>query len=343
MKILIDIGHPGHVHFYRSAIQELKKRGSDILVTARDKEVVFQLLDAFKIPYLNRGEAYVGLAGKAKGLWKVNKFLRKAARDFQPDVLTGVHNPYIAQTAALMRKPSVIFTDTEHATLANLLTFPFATEICTPAWFKKDLGEKHVRYDGFKEQAYLHPKYFTPNAGVVRQLGLGRKEPYAVVRLVSWKAAHDFSQEGIINPYRLVEQLEQYYRVFLSSETRAPLGLEDHRLPTNPEDLQSVLSFASLCVSEGSTTATEAGLLGTPSVYVSSLVGSMGNFDELQKLGLVHSYRSLPEAESKIAELCKDKKAKKQWQKKSAAVMKEKTDVTKFIAERLEIHARSVQ
>jgi predicted glycosyltransferase len=339
MKILIDIGHPGHVHFYRNAILEMKRRGHEVKITARDKEVVFQLLDAFKMPYLNRGEAYVGLAGKAKGLWKVNKYLRRIALEFKPDVLSGVHNPYIAQTAALIRKPSVIFTDTEHASLANILTFPFAAEICTPLWFKKDLGGKQVRYDGFKEQAYLSPKYFKPKESVLKKLGVGG-EPYAVVRLVSWKAAHDFKQEGILNPSELIKKLEQDFRVYLSSESAIPNGLERYRLSTPPEDLQSVLYYARLCVSEGSTTATEAGLLGTPSVYVSSLVGTMGNFEELERLRLVHSFKTLSAAEPKIADLCKDKKAKKRWQKKSAKVMKEKTDVTKFITERLEYQGR---
>jgi hypothetical protein len=39
MKILIDIGHPAHVHFFKNAIRELEGRGHEVKVTARDKEV----------------------------------------------------------------------------------------------------------------------------------------------------------------------------------------------------------------------------------------------------------------------------------------------------------------
>jgi hypothetical protein len=37
LKILIDIGHPAHVHFFRNAIRVLEGRGHDVKVTARDK------------------------------------------------------------------------------------------------------------------------------------------------------------------------------------------------------------------------------------------------------------------------------------------------------------------
>ena len=30
MKILIDIGHPGHVHFFKHAVWELQKRGHEV-------------------------------------------------------------------------------------------------------------------------------------------------------------------------------------------------------------------------------------------------------------------------------------------------------------------------
>ncbi|MFH1126003.1 MAG: DUF354 domain-containing protein [Candidatus Altiarchaeota archaeon] len=340
MKILLDIGHPGHVLFYRNAISQLTKRGHQVLVTARDKEVVFQLLKAYGIPYLNRGGAYTGLLRKALGMLKIDAYMLKTALKFKPDVLTGIHNPYIAHSAFLMGKPSVIFTDTEHARIANLLTFPFATRICTPNWFKKDLGVKHVRYDGFKELAYLSPKYFKPDINVIDRMDVGKNEKYAVVRLVSWKAAHDVNQRGILNPARLIKKLEANYRVFLSSESPIPREFEKYKLKTNPEELQSVLYYASMQVGEGSTTATEAGLLGTPSVYISTLVGTMGNFEELRKLQLVYSYKTIEEAEPKINELIEDADSKKKWAARSMEVTLQKADVADFIAKQIESYGR---
>ena len=51
MKILLDILHPAHVHFFRNTITNLKKEGHNVLITARDKDLTLKLLDLYKIAY----------------------------------------------------------------------------------------------------------------------------------------------------------------------------------------------------------------------------------------------------------------------------------------------------
>lgn len=53
MRVLVDIGHPGHVHFYKHAIWELQARGHEVLVSAREKDVTRALLDHYGFPYRN--------------------------------------------------------------------------------------------------------------------------------------------------------------------------------------------------------------------------------------------------------------------------------------------------
>ncbi len=43
MRILIEITHPAHVHFFRNAIDIWKSQGHEVAVTARDKEIVLEL------------------------------------------------------------------------------------------------------------------------------------------------------------------------------------------------------------------------------------------------------------------------------------------------------------
>jgi len=43
MKILIDMGHPAHVYFFKNTIWELEKRGHQVKVTARDKDVTTEV------------------------------------------------------------------------------------------------------------------------------------------------------------------------------------------------------------------------------------------------------------------------------------------------------------
>ena len=51
MRVLIDVGHPAHVHFFKNTIWSLEKKGHKVMVVSRDKDVVLELLKAYKIPH----------------------------------------------------------------------------------------------------------------------------------------------------------------------------------------------------------------------------------------------------------------------------------------------------
>ena len=101
----------------------------------------------------------------------------------------------------------------------------------------------------------------------------------------------DVGQHGIRARTALVQELERYGQVFITSEERLDDELAKYQIKVSPEKMHDLRYYASLYVGEGATMATESAILGTPSVYVSSLVGTMGNFIELgQKYGLVFNY-----------------------------------------------------
>ena len=344
MKILVDIGHPAHVHFFKNAIWKLEADGHEVQITARDKEVALDLLDAYGFKYHNLGKNRKGLVNKAIGMLKINLKLYKITRKFNPDVLTGIHSPYVAHVSKLLRKPSLIFTDTEHAKLANKLTFPFATVICTSSCFKGDLGPKHIRYNGYHELAYLHPNYFTPDPWVLDELGLKEGERFIILRFVAWGASHDVGHKGISMEMRrrFVSELEKYGRVFITSESELPMELEPYRIKVAPEKMHDLLYYAAMYVGEGGTMATEAAVLGTPSVYISSLVGTMGNFEELEReYGLVQSFREPDDALEATHNILSDESSKSVWQKRREILLSEKIDVTKFMTEFIEGYPES--
>jgi len=199
MKILIDIGHPGHVHLFKNFIKIMKKKGHKFLVTARNKECALKLLDSYKIPYVIR-PSFNGLVGKTIGMFKIDFFIYKQAKKFKPDIMIGgVGNAYIAQVSRLLRIPSYIFDDTEFATFQLSMMRPFAKNICTPSCYWKDLGKKQIRYNGYHEIAYLHPKYFKPNPKVLKELGVKKREKFFLLRFVSWQANHDKGDHGFTN------------------------------------------------------------------------------------------------------------------------------------------------
>ena len=51
MRILIDILHPAHVHFFRNFHDEMAGRGHDLYITARDEDRSLELLCDFGLPY----------------------------------------------------------------------------------------------------------------------------------------------------------------------------------------------------------------------------------------------------------------------------------------------------
>jgi len=196
----------------------------------------------------------------------------------------------------------------------------------------KEEQEKQIRYDGYHELAYLHPNHFTPNPAVLDEIGLGEDDTFIILRFVSWTASHDIGQHSIQDRTALVQELERYGQVFITSEGRLDGGLAKYQIKVAPEKMHDLLYYASLYVGEGATMASEAAVLGTPSIYVSSLVGTMGNFIELeQKYGLVFNYSDSDKTMNKAAELIQEPDLKKEWKKKREKLLEDKIDVTAFM------------
>jgi predicted glycosyltransferase len=333
MRFLFDMGHPGHVHLFKNIIFNLRKEGHDIKITARDKEVTHHLLTAYGLEYEDRGKIYHGIFNKAFGMVRIDLKLFSIAKKFRPDILIGVNNPYVAHVGAVLGKPVIIFNDTENVPMAGFITYPFVQVILTPMYFREHVNpEKHVKLQGFKEIAYLHPDYFCPDPHVLEELGLQPEEKFIVVRLVSWGATHDVGHHGILDKTGLVKTLENYGRVLLSSEVNLPPELNPYRIRIPPEKLHDMLSYAALYIGEGATMATEAAVLGTPSIFVSSLAGRFGNFVELEETyDLLYSFKDGNAALAKAIEILKNNKSKENWMVKRDRMLKDKTDVTAFI------------
>lgn len=338
------MGHPAHVHFFKNTIRCLEQKGHHILVTARDKEVTLALLKAYGIEHI-----VLSSMGHSKGdLFKefiIRDYkLFRIAKNFNPDILMGILNPTVAHVARLLRKSSIIFNDTEHAALAQKITYPFTDVVCTPSCFKRDIGKKQIRYNGYHELAYLHPNYFTPDPDVLNEFGLNKGDPFIILRFVSWGASHDVGHHGIQNKMEFVKKLEKYGRVLITSEGELDDALKKNRIKVSPEKLHDLLYYASLYVGDGGTTAVESAILGIPSIYVSSLAGTMGNFTELEeKYGLLFNYNDSNKALNKAVELIQDPSIKEEWNKKREKLLRDKIDVTKFMVRYIENYSDNME
>jgi len=343
MRIVVDINHPAHVHYFKHFIREMKKRGHDILITASRKEITFRLLESIQLQFVDVGTYGTSLISKLVNIPIIDLRYYQTVKAFKPDILLGFGSIRAAHASVFLRKPCINFEDTEHSTEQIYLYRPFVEVICTPSCYLQDLGKKQIRFNGYMELASLHPNYFTPNPAVFTELGLTESDPFIVVRFVSWQASHDIGQHGIRDKVGLVKALEQYGRVLITSEGVLPPELRSYQIRGDPEKLHDLLYYATLYVGEGGTTATEAAVLGTPSIFISSLALTMGNFVELEEAyDLLYSFTDDCTALDRATEILRDPASKEDWRVKQERLLADKIDVTAFMIWLIENYPRSV-
>ncbi|MCO5166225.1 MAG: glycosyltransferase [Planctomycetes bacterium] len=269
MRVLIDITHPAHLHFFRHAIAELRAAGHHVHLTARDKDVLLALGREHGLTLEVMGGTPRGAVKMAALLARRKAWLAGVVGRERPDVIAALGGTFIGLLSKLVGVPSVVFYDTESARLSNAITYPFATRVVTPACYLDDVP-RQVRYRGYHELAYLHPDRFTPDPRVRDELGLAADEPYALVRFVGWSASHDLgrARTGAGGRIELVRRLSTRVRTFVSTEGPLPAELENLRFPLPPSRMHDALAFARVLVGESSTMASEAAVLGVPSVFV---------------------------------------------------------------------------
>jgi predicted glycosyltransferase len=294
MKVLFDIVHPAHVHFFKHMLTGLAKRGHETRIVAREKDVTTALLDRLGFSYETVGRSgKKSLFGMGSELLRRDLVLARVARSFKPDMIV-TRNPAGAQTGRLLGIPAIFDTDDGKAAGIHFWSAaPFAHVITTPDCTDEDYGRRHVKYPGYQQTAYLHPNHFTPDRSVLQALGVAPGERYFIVRFVAMVASHDIGEGGLSNADKraLIAKLQARGRVFLSSEDQLPPDLLPLKFPLPPDRLHDALAFADLLVGDSQTVAAEAAVLGTPSLRVSSWTGRLAYLTELEKrYGLTFAY-----------------------------------------------------
>lgn len=339
MKILVGMAHPKHVYMFKHFIEEVEKRGHEVKILAIEKEITGYLLKQFNLPYTLIGKNHSQFYKKILSVPKWEYLTLKIAKEFKPDIYIGRALPHFAHVSTIMRKPFILFEDTEYAYVVQRVCFPFTDAVVTPICYKVDLGKKHIRFEGYYELAYLHPNYFKPTPEVLDELNLSKDDKFIILRFISWSATHDIGYGGFDPDFKIkmVKELEKYGKVFITSESKLDKKLEKYKITVSPEKMHDLLYYASLYVGEGGTTATEASVLGTPAILLDAGAKYSGNHNELMnKYKLQFYYACQDDALKKALEILENENSKKEWQKKREKMLKDKIDVTKFMVEFIE-------
>jgi uncharacterized protein len=285
VRVWIDLTNSPHVLVMRPVIDNLRARGHEVEVTARDFAQTLGLCRRFGIAHTAVGtHRGGGLAAKARGLAGRSRALYRWARRREWfDLALGHGSNDITVAAALLRVPSATMFDYEWATVQHQVNCRLAQSVVVPdaippARLARYGAEGKIRpYAGLKEEYYLSD--FEPDPAVLGELGLDRSEPIAVVRTPPEVSLYHRFENDLFGA--VLERLRGSQAVVLArtDEQRAELlGVGGLIVPERALDAQSLISYADLVVSAGGTMNREAVALGTPVLTV--FEGRLGAVDE---------------------------------------------------------------
>jgi predicted glycosyltransferase len=339
MNILVDVGHPAHVHFFRNFIKEMNNRGHKIIVTHRRKEITENLLKYYDIKYIPTLEYSHKYWEKFYLNIKRAIIFNKLIKKYNVEVGVGIADYPLAWASKGTKCKALIFTDTEHVKIDKFFTYPFADKILTPSCFLNNLGSKQIRYDGYHELAYLHPNWFKPDINVLKDLGLNRDDKYVIIRFISWSASHDVGQRGTEykEKIKLIKEIAEYAYPIITSEGLMPKELMQYQIQIHPHRIHDAMYYANLYIGEGGTMATESAIMGTPNILINPLAKYCGtHFDLTKRYKLQIFYDSISEVKDRAKKLILDKDSKKIWKKRRKKMLNEKIDVTRYIIDLIE-------
>jgi len=331
-KIWIDLDNSPHVPFFVPIIPELKARGFEVFLTARDSYQVVELLKFYGIQ--------ARIIGKHYGKLKILKFLGTAwravslayaVRKEKIDLSVSHGSRGCMLASALLGKETIAIIDYEHTSkvsVSRMKLWVIHPEIIPLDYSSVD-GKRYLKYPGIKEDVYLPS--FHPDPQLRSRLGIAPDELLVTVRPPATEAHyHNPEAEGL-----LTATLEKFSkmkgaRVLLlprnknqEKELRAawPSEIASGKIviPAHVEDGMNLIWNSDLVVSGGGTMNREAAAMGVP-VY-SIFRGPIGAVDRfLESQGRLVLLENVEQVQSKIRAVRRDKEVISLSHQKSPAL-----------------------
>jgi predicted glycosyltransferase len=288
MRIWVDLTNTAHVVVLRPLVERLEAAGHEVVLTARPLSQTVDLLEDWGHPFTVIGR-YGGArrTGKARAAaGRVAQMLRFGGR-FDCALAHGSTDLPIVCRAR--RIPNTTMFDYEWATLQHSVNCRLANRVLVPEAIPRERlarygarGAKLVQYPGLKEEYVLHG--FTPDPGVLDQLGVDREKLLVVVRTAPSYALYLAGATDEVLP-RLLRRLvarDDVQTVVLTrnAEQAADVRAISDRLivPARAIESRSLVAETDALVSAGGSMNREAAALGTP--VWTMFEGRMGAVDD---------------------------------------------------------------
>jgi predicted glycosyltransferase len=284
MRVWADLTNSPHPLVLRPVIEQLRRDGHDVDVTARDFAQTVELCDRLGLAATVIGRHRGGrVADKAAGLASRSWELTRWARQRRFDVAIGHGSNDVSIAAAVLRIPSATMFDYEWASVQHNINCRLARAVVVPHAIppqrlrRYGAAAKLRRYPGLKEEYYLSD--FEPNDAVLDELHLDRAAPIVVVRTPPDVSLYHRFDNDLLPA--VLERLRAAQTVVLprtDDQRRELLADGGFIVPGHAIDAQSLIAHADLVISAGGTMNREAVALGAP--VFTTFEGRLGAVDE---------------------------------------------------------------
>lgn len=343
-NILIDIGHPGHVHLLHPLAEELKGRGHRLYYSVRDIPVAKRLMEHYGMsPWVDLGGKKDSLIGKAQTVLSQDLQLLRFVHKNHIDL--GLSSGLVlSQVSRLTKMYSIVFDDDDDDAepLITKYGHPLSDVVFTPDCIIRRTP-RAIYYPGTHELAYLHPRRFVPDPTVLQHAGIGDGERFFIMRFVALKGHHDVGQQGLTRDQKqqLVDVLKPHGRVIITSERAIEPEFEPYRLPVPPEEMHSLMAYSSMFVGDSQTMTSEAAVLGVPALKCNTFAGRLSVPNMLEnkyKLCFAYTPNQFGDMLAHIRQLlaCNPEELKAEWQVKRKRMLDDMIDPTEFFINYIE-------
>ncbi len=341
-RIFIEVNHPGQVHLIKNVYHELMTNGHFVKVACKNEPIIIQLLNYYNIPFINLGNKGNGKWGKLfkQLIFDMIALFHVLKNRCTIGVGSSITNDHLNLVLPWFQAIHLSDDDESAVPLIAKFSYPYTTKILAPSPIHiPSFENKLVRYNSYHELAYLHKNRFTADPSVLKLIGVKENEIFFVLRFVALKGHHDEGHLGINLEQKreLINVLQAHGKVFITSEKPIEQEFDSMRLSVSPENIHSLLYYASAFFGDSQTMTTEAALLGTPAMKCNTFSGKLSIPNEIEnKYNLCHSFQ--PENFSQMIQLTKQwmpeiREIKKQWQMKRERLMNDKLDLTAYLVQ----------
>lgn len=307
-RVWIDMTNSPHVLVLRPVIDELRRRGWDVTVTAREFAQTIPLLERFGIEHTvigrHRGR---NIVAKAWGMASRTTHMIAFGRGKGFSLAMSHASNDLPVASRMLGIPHVTMFDYEFAKLSHSINVRFSTKALIPDAISVEAlapyggNERNVdRYPGLKEEYYLAD--FEPDENILAELGLDPAKVIVVLRTPPSMAAYHRMENPVFDDVmREIAARDDVQAVVLlrTPDQRAgveEIGADNLIIPDKVVDAQSLVYYADLVISGGGTLNREAVALGTPAHTV--FHGVMGAVDtDLIAQGRLHRLESADKLE----------------------------------------------